>query len=63
MADLKQVAAIFNDCIETIRNQRHPNLKKQAVEWLKTARYQLMRQVEAEFVLSFPLPPLPQVDF
>jgi hypothetical protein len=64
MADLKQVAAIFNDCIEAIRNQRHPNLKKTAVEWLKGARYQLMREVEAQFVLSsrFPLPHLPQVD-
>lgn len=49
-ADLKQVAALFNDCIEVIRNQQHLGLEQIAIEWLKGARYDLMRKVEAEYV-------------
>jgi hypothetical protein len=46
--DLKQVAALFNDCIETIRNERHAGLEQMAVDWLKGARYDVMRKIEAE---------------
>jgi hypothetical protein len=54
--DLKQVAALFNDCIEAIRNERHDNLHETAVQWLKDARYQLMRQIESQYVLHFMFP-------
>jgi HD superfamily phosphodiesterase len=46
--DLKQIAALFHDCIEAIRNERHENLHESAVRWLKEARYELMRQIEAQ---------------
>jgi hypothetical protein len=49
-ADLKQVAALFNDCIETIRNQQHAGLEQMAIEWLKGTRYEVMRKIEAECV-------------
>jgi hypothetical protein len=36
MPDLKQVAALFNDCIASIRMEKHNNLE-QLVDWLKSA--------------------------
>ncbi|KAJ7017970.1 hypothetical protein C8F04DRAFT_1153615, partial [Mycena alexandri] len=49
--DLKQVAKLFNDTIAVIRDDI-PDveaLQPQAIEWLKAARYQLMRDIEAQF--------------
>ena len=46
--DLKQVGKLFNDTIAAIRDDT-PDLdalEPQAIEWLKKARYQLMRDVE-----------------
>jgi len=56
--DLKQVAALFNDCIETIRNEKHDHLEAMARKWLTEARYAVMRKVEAESVDNS-LPVLP----
>jgi hypothetical protein len=50
--DLKQIGALFNGCIETIRDEAHENLHETAVQWLKDARYQLMRQIEAKYCCS-----------
>ena len=47
--DMKQIAGLFNDCIETIRNEQHDNLEQMAIDWLRDARYQLMRSIEAEY--------------
>jgi hypothetical protein len=49
--DLKQIVRMFNDCIEAIRNETHDNLEEVAVQWLKGARYQVMRSIEAGCVL------------
>jgi hypothetical protein len=54
---MKQIAGLFNDCIETIRNEKHDNLEQTAIDWLRDARYQLMRSIEAEYemlILSIP---------
>ena len=54
---MKEIAGLFNDCIETIRNEKHENLEQMAIDWLKDARYQLMRNIEAEYeimILSTP---------
>ena len=54
---MKQIAGLFNDCIETIRNENYDNLEQMAIDWLKDARYQLMRKIEAEYetlILSTP---------
>jgi hypothetical protein len=47
--NLKQISAIFNDCLEVIRNQQYEGLDKEALKWLKGTRYELMRQIEAEY--------------
>ncbi|KAJ7772213.1 hypothetical protein B0H16DRAFT_1880928 [Mycena metata] len=49
--DLKQVAKLFNDTITAIRDDAADleALEPQAIEWLKAARYKLMRDVEAAF--------------
>ncbi|KIM74423.1 hypothetical protein PILCRDRAFT_828272, partial [Piloderma croceum F 1598] len=49
--DMKQIAGLFNDvdCIETIRNEKHDNLEQMAIDWLRDARYQLMRSIEVEY--------------
>jgi hypothetical protein len=52
-ADLKQVAALFNNCIETIRNEEHAGLEKMTIEWLKGTRYEVMRKIEAECAKCF----------
>jgi hypothetical protein len=50
--DFKQVAALFNDYVETIRNEHHEGLQGLAVEWVKGARHKLMRDIEKEYVLA-----------
>ncbi|KIM89329.1 hypothetical protein PILCRDRAFT_813260 [Piloderma croceum F 1598] len=47
--DMKQIAGLFNDCIETIRNEKHNNLEQMAIDWLRDARYKLMRDIETEY--------------
>ena len=47
--DMKQISGLFNDCIETIRNEKYDNLEQMAIDWLRDARYQLMRKIEAEY--------------
>ncbi|KAK7001355.1 hypothetical protein R3P38DRAFT_3048694 [Favolaschia claudopus] len=49
--DLKQVGKLFNDTIAAIRDDT-PDLdalEPQAIEWLKAARYQLMRDIEQQY--------------
>lgn len=46
--DLKQVGALFDNCIQRIRNQSLGNGEKAVAEWLQKARYDLMRQIEAQ---------------
>ncbi|KAJ6508584.1 hypothetical protein C8R45DRAFT_1089746 [Mycena sanguinolenta] len=51
MVDLKQVGKLFNDAITAIRDDT-PDLdalEPQALEWLKSARYKVMRDVEKAF--------------
>jgi hypothetical protein len=46
--DLKQVGQLFNTIVSAIRDDT-PDidaLEPQAIEWLKSARYKLMRDVE-----------------
>src|SRR5882724_10094935 len=55
--NMKQIAGLFNDCIDTIRSEKHDNLEQMAVDWLTDARYQLMRSIEDEYeilILSTP---------
>ncbi|KAF7376671.1 hypothetical protein MSAN_00084000 [Mycena sanguinolenta] len=46
--DLKQVGKLFNDTIAAIRDDT-PDMQPQAIEWLKAARYKLMRDVEKAY--------------
>ncbi|KAJ7035786.1 hypothetical protein C8F04DRAFT_1394590 [Mycena alexandri] len=49
--DLKQVAKLFNDTIAAVRDEA-PSieaLEPQAIEWVKSARHNIMRQLEAAF--------------
>lgn len=46
--DLKQVAALFNNCIERIRNQSQEGNDKVVEDWLKEARHDIMRQIESK---------------
>jgi hypothetical protein len=48
--DLKNVAKLFNDTIAAIRDDTpdFKALEPQAIEWLKAARYKLMRDLEQE---------------
>jgi hypothetical protein len=50
--DLKNVAKLFNDTIAAIRDDTpdFKALEPQAIEWLKAARYKLMRDLEQECV-------------
>ncbi|KAF7346519.1 hypothetical protein MSAN_01880000 [Mycena sanguinolenta] len=51
MVDLKQVGKLFNDTIAAIRDDT-PDLdalEPQALEWLRGARYKLMRDLEQVF--------------
>ncbi|KAF8143358.1 hypothetical protein K438DRAFT_2029652 [Mycena galopus ATCC 62051] len=48
--DLKQVGQLFNDAVAAIRDDMDvDSLEPQAIAWLKTARYNLMRNVEKEY--------------
>ncbi|KAJ7913174.1 hypothetical protein B0H13DRAFT_2005471, partial [Mycena leptocephala] len=49
--DLKNVAKLFNDTIAAIRDDTpdFKALEPQAIEWLKAARYKLMRDLEQEY--------------
>ncbi|KAJ6505651.1 hypothetical protein C8R47DRAFT_1209614 [Mycena vitilis] len=49
--DLKQVGRLFDDTISAIREDTPDmaTLEPQALEWLKAARYKLMRDVESAF--------------
>ena len=55
--DLKQVGALFNDTIAAIRDETPTveELEPQAIEWLKGARYKIMRELESKYIchLSF----------
>ncbi|KAF7376669.1 hypothetical protein MSAN_00083800 [Mycena sanguinolenta] len=46
--DLKQVGKLFNDAIAAIWDDT-PDMRPQAVKWLKAARYKLMRDVEEAY--------------
>jgi hypothetical protein len=51
--ELTAVAAIFNQCIDAIREEElespdYEKLEREAVEVLKSARYDLMKNIEAE---------------
>jgi hypothetical protein len=52
--DLKQVGKLFNDTVSAIRDDTPDMdaLEPQAIEWLKSARYKLMRDVEEAQVAS-----------
>ncbi|KAJ7613618.1 hypothetical protein DFH06DRAFT_1242434 [Mycena polygramma] len=49
--DLKQVGRLFDDTISAIREDTPDmaTLEPQALEWLKEARYKLMRDIESAF--------------
>ncbi|KAK6996966.1 hypothetical protein R3P38DRAFT_3221494 [Favolaschia claudopus] len=48
--DLKQVGQLFNDTIDAIRDDADVDaLEPDAVEWLKGARYRLMREIEQAY--------------
>ncbi|KAJ7017275.1 hypothetical protein C8F04DRAFT_1406096 [Mycena alexandri] len=49
--DLKQVAKLFNDTIAAVRDEAPgiEALEPQAIEWVKSARHNIMRQLEAAF--------------
>jgi hypothetical protein len=51
--DLSAVAAIFNQCIDAIREEElqtpdYKKLEEEAVEALKSVRYNLMKMLEAK---------------
>ncbi|KAJ7737562.1 hypothetical protein B0H16DRAFT_1466201 [Mycena metata] len=46
--NLQQVAKLFNDTITIIRDDR-PDVEPQAIAWLKSARYTLMRDLEKKY--------------
>ncbi|KAJ7192791.1 hypothetical protein GGX14DRAFT_577788 [Mycena pura] len=50
-----KVGQQFNDTLATIRDEAHRTLRAQAIDWLKAARYKLMRQLEARYVNPVPL--------
>ncbi|GLB40754.1 hypothetical protein LshimejAT787_0806250 [Lyophyllum shimeji] len=47
--DLKAVSALFNDCIAMVRSRPAENLDSAAEEWLKDARYQIMKEIERSY--------------
>ncbi|KAJ7463184.1 hypothetical protein FB451DRAFT_1370688, partial [Mycena latifolia] len=49
--DLKQVGRLFKDTLAEIRdsNPQVDALEPEAIEWLKGARYKIMRQIEAAY--------------
>ncbi|KAF8072265.1 hypothetical protein FPV67DRAFT_1779307 [Lyophyllum atratum] len=47
--DLKEVSALFNDCIARIRNRPVGNLDEVAEKWLKEARAEVMRNIERHY--------------
>ncbi|KAJ7754303.1 hypothetical protein DFH07DRAFT_822992 [Mycena maculata] len=50
--DLKNVAKLFNEALSVIRDEVSPTaeeLEPQAIEWLKAARYKIMRDLEKSF--------------
>ncbi|KAJ7190827.1 hypothetical protein GGX14DRAFT_603395 [Mycena pura] len=49
--DLKQVGALFNNTIAAIRDGTPTieELEPQAIEWLKGARYKIMRELESKY--------------
>ncbi|KAJ7190826.1 hypothetical protein GGX14DRAFT_579518 [Mycena pura] len=49
--DLKQVGALFNNTIAVIRDETPTieELEPQAIEWLKGARYKIMRELESKY--------------
>jgi hypothetical protein len=52
--DLKAVGKLFNDTLAIMRDETPSldTLEPQAIEWLKRARHKLMRDIEAECVLT-----------
>ncbi|KAJ7289214.1 hypothetical protein C8J57DRAFT_1277036 [Mycena rebaudengoi] len=48
--DLKQVGALFSHCISVIRDEnKSVNLEPLAIEWLRNARHDVMRQIEKQY--------------
>ncbi|KAJ7602305.1 hypothetical protein DFH06DRAFT_368304 [Mycena polygramma] len=49
--DLKSVGKLFNDTLAAIRDEVPTTeaLKPEAIEWLKSARYKLMRDIESAY--------------
>jgi len=47
-SDLKQVGEIYNACLEAIRKQSLEGFDKEAVAWLKDARYKVMKSIETK---------------
>ena len=54
--DMQQIAGLFNDCIEAIRDEKHDNLEQMAIDWLKGGRIRLMRSIEAEYEIMMLYP-------
>lgn len=44
-----QVAQLFNQTLEVIRNQKHHTLEEKATVWLKNTGLEMMRDLEREF--------------
>ncbi|KAJ6627679.1 hypothetical protein B0H10DRAFT_1993719 [Mycena sp. CBHHK59/15] len=48
--DLKEVGALFNHCISKVRAESQAlDLEPMAVEWLKAARFMLMKDIEKQY--------------
>ncbi|KAJ6472921.1 hypothetical protein C8R47DRAFT_1221650 [Mycena vitilis] len=54
--DLKSVGKVFDDTLAAIEAEIPTNraLKPEAIEWLKAARYKVMRDVEQAHTIAFP---------
>ncbi|KAF8055532.1 hypothetical protein FPV67DRAFT_1540564 [Lyophyllum atratum] len=47
--DLKQVSALFNECIARIKQRTVENLDEAAEKWLKEARAKVMKDIEEKY--------------
>jgi hypothetical protein len=50
--DLKLVGQVFADILAAVREDDVADLEPQAIEYLKAARYKIMRQIEAACVYN-----------